>query len=116
MIIYMITNKINNKKYIGQTTQSFSERKRGYYEEFKHRKDCVRPMISAMRKYGIENFDFEILVDEIHSQEELDNLEIQYIQNHKTQIEEGNGYNLKFGGSGGKHAESTKRKIGEAQV
>lgn len=115
MIIYMITNQINNKKYIGQTTQPFEERKRQYIHETKYRKDCVRPIISAMRKYGIENFSFHILEGEIETQEELDNLEIQYIQKYKTQIEEGKGYNLKYGGFGGKHAESTKKKIGNAQ-
>lgn len=115
ILIYLITNKINNKKYIGQTIKTLDERIKDYYKEYKYRTDCERPIIRAMRKYEFDNFIFEIVEDNIQSQEELDAKEIYYINLYKTQIEHGIGYNLKFGGFGGKHAEETKFKIGNAQ-
>ncbi|MCF0126859.1 MAG: GIY-YIG nuclease family protein [Clostridia bacterium] len=115
MLIYKITNKINNKNYIGQTTRSLEDRKKDYVKEVRFSK-ADRPIIRAMRKYGIENFEFEILKDNVETQDELDILEIQYIKKYNTQVDVGDGYNLKYGGQGGKHAEETKRKIGEAQL
>lgn len=115
MLIYLITNKINNKKYIGQTTKTLEERIKDYYKEYRYRSDCERPIIRAMRKYGFDNFIFEIVENDIKSQKDLDIKEIYYIDLYKTQISNGIGYNLKFGGLGGKHAEETKIKIGNAQ-
>lgn len=115
MLIYLITNKINNKKYIGQTIKNLDERIIDYYREYQYRTDCERPIIRAMRKYGFDNFVFEIVEDNIESQDELDSKEIYYIDLYKTQVSHGIGYNLKFGGFGGKHAKETKIKIGNAQ-
>lgn len=115
ILIYLITNKINNKKYIGQTIKTLDERIVDYYREYQYRTDCERPIIRAMRKYGFDNFIFEIVEDNIKTQEELDSKEIYYIELYQTQVSHGIGYNLKFGGFGGKHAEETKIKIGEAQ-
>lgn len=60
--IYKITNKINGKCYIGQSNDierrwkehknSFSNPNVSDYESKKNR---------AFRKYGIENFDFQVL-------------------------------------------------------
>lgn len=115
ILIYLITNKINNKKYIGQTIKTLDERVKDYYREYCYRTDCERPIIRAMRKYGFDNFTFEIVESNIQSQEELDEKEIYYIDLYQTQVSHGIGYNLKFGGFGGKHAEETKFKIGNAQ-
>lgn len=116
MIIYKITNNINSKIYIGQTTQTFENRKSNYFNEYKWSKK-PRPIILAMRKYGIENFTFEILEDNITSKIELDRKERYYvIEVYHSMIEEGHGYNVERGGNGkGKHSDITKRKISEAQ-
>lgn len=37
-----------------------------------------------MQKYGFENFKFEILVDNIETQEEMDILETKYISEFNT--------------------------------
>ena len=115
MLIYKITNQINNKIYIGQTTRTLQERIYSYRQEFLYAK-ISRPIIAAMRLYGIENFIFEILEDDISSKEELDEKEKYYIQFYSSLTYQ-NGYNVELGGnSAGKHSEETKKKISEAQV
>ena len=97
--IYKYTNKINGKKYIGQSidikqrqyahkSSAFNEKANDYNSQFHQ----------AIRKYGLENFDFEILAEislEDYSQELLNNLEkffIKYYNSYK------NGYNATEGG------------------
>lgn len=116
MIIYKITNSVNDKVYIGQTTLKLSKRIHGYKNDVFYKKDGeVRPIIAAMRKYGFDKFHFEILEDSITTKEELDNRERYYIQLFQSLCTQ-NGYNISPGGNSvGKHAESTKKKIGESQ-
>lgn len=114
MLIYKITNNINNKVYIGQTTNSLNERIREYRNEYKHNPNS-RPIIRAMNKYGFNNFNFEI-IDETDSKLKLDELERKYIKEYNSLITQ-NGYNVELGGNGkGKHSKETRRKISEAQI
>jgi len=60
--IYKITNKINNKVYIGQSInieQRWGQHKRNAFNENCHTYNY--PLYRAIRKYGIENFTFEII-------------------------------------------------------
>lgn len=87
--IYKIQNLINNKVYIGQ---SIDIKTRWY----KHK--CAQDdfyIHKALRKYGINNFSFEIL--EECSQEELNKKEKYYIQFYNSLIP--NGYNMIEGGN-----------------
>lgn len=94
-IIYKYTNIINGKSYIGQTIDEKSRIKK-----HKNSKDNL-PFHCAIRKYGWENFKYEVLV-RIESEDKLtislllDDLEIYYISKYNT-LEE--GYNLTSGGS-----------------
>jgi group I intron endonuclease len=115
MLIYKITNKINSKVYIGQTTKTLRERKNLYYNEYKWSKN-PRVIIQAMRKYSFENFDFEIVEDNIQSKELLDERERYYILEVYHSLVKDSGYNVEQGGNGkGKHTEETKKKISDAQ-
>lgn len=94
--IYCITNKVNNKKYIGQSKNIFS-RWSEHYRTATSNSDRCSSIHKAIKKYGIENFNFEIL--ELCAINKLDELEIQYIKLFK---ETGNIlYNLTDGGDGG---------------
>lgn len=88
--VYMYTNIINNKKYVGITNRTLKERlKVGYSGRFKN----------AINKYGIENFKTEI-VAEFETREEAENLEIELIRDLNLTNDKF-GYNIALGGDGG---------------
>ena len=88
-LIYMYTNKINNKKYIGQTTRSLKIRHQ------QHLSQCDTYFDKALHKYGENNFSLEILEDNIDDIKVLNQKEEYYIQLYNT-FED--GYNLNRGG------------------
>ena len=91
--IYKITNKINNKIYIGKTEFSIEKRFKEHCRDAFREKNEKRPLYAAMRKYGIENFEISLI-------EETDNPE----EREKYWIEQYNsysyGYNATLGGDG----------------
>jgi group I intron endonuclease len=102
--IYIIRNSINNKIYVGQTWQNLEDRWKVHLNPNGH---CCFKLFNAMNKYGRENFKIE-KITEAYSQLEADVLEIHFIAKFNS-IQ--NGYNIKEGGSHGKHSEETKKKI-----
>lgn len=114
MIIYKITNKINNKIYIGQTTKSAAERLNKHIIEARCQDNGNRPFNyfhSAILKYGEENFIIE-QIDEASSIEELNNKEIYWIEFYQSTSKE-IGYNLMAGGKSGVKSLETRQKISE---
>lgn len=112
MLIYKVTNKINGKIYIGQSKQSLKKRIIDHYHDCDKSNDTTY-FHNALRKYNKEDFIWEIIEDDIQTQEELDAKEIYYISLYKA-TDRNIGYNLKSGGfGGGTNCESTKVKIGE---
>lgn len=105
--IYKITNKVNGKYYIGKSID--------IYRRWKDEKRFVSVndhLQNAFKKYGFDNFSFEIL--EECSEELLNDREIYYISlldatNNKK------GYNMTFGGTGGKPSEETIEKMKETK-
>ena len=111
MIIYKITNKINGKIYIGQTTRDLNERWNNHCF-YKHKKKSA--INEAIKVYGKENFFIEELAKAI-SYEELDKLEIDYIKNMNSLAP--NGYNLKTGGSNGyRYTAESRQRMREAKL
>jgi group I intron endonuclease len=102
-IIYEIINTINNKSYIGQTRRSLNER----INNHKNEKVKNTPLYNAIRKYGWENFDIQI-IDNCEISKLNDN-EIYWIVEKNTLYP--NGYNLTSGGNQYGHNEYTKNKI-----
>ena len=92
--IYMITNKINEKKYIGQTI-NFQRRCR------QHINKSNIAIGKAIEKYGEQMFSFEII--EECCLDNLDEREIYWIDKYNTY--NGYGYNCHVGGNAqnGKH-------------
>lgn len=107
-LIYITTNKINNKKYIGK---QFNENKKGYL-------GSGVALKAAIKKYGKENFTKEILISGINDKNDLSQLEKEYIKNYKAQ-ESNEYYNIAPGGDGGcvirnhKWSEESKNKYKE---
>lgn len=96
-IIYIITNKINGKQYVGKTTFSLQKRfqEHIYESRRKDQQDRHRPLYLAFQKYGEENFSIEQLEEVDDS---LANAREKYwIQKLNTYY---TGYNATFGGDG----------------
>lgn len=98
-IIYKITNLINGKIYIGQTTKTLQER-------FEHHvwmalNGSKFLLHRAIYKYGKNNFNIAI-IGEAYSKDELDDKEILWIKYYNSCIKfpNSNGYNMTFGGDG----------------
>lgn len=99
--IYLITNKVNGKKYVGQSVnieRRYSEHLRSGQPEkysWKSERDVNTPIHLAMQKYGIQNFSLSIL--EECKKEELDEKERYWISYYKS-TEKQFGYNILLGG------------------
>lgn len=107
MIIYLVTNKITGKQYVGQTMRSIEKR----WETHGHGNYYIS---KSIRKHGKDNFKIEIL-EKCKSKQELSEKEIYWIKELNTLSP--NGYNLTGGGEGNlgwKHTEEAKRKMSEA--
>lgn len=103
MFLYMITNNINDKKYIGITID--------YISRWKQHQKLNKSLISrAINKYGKENFIFSLLHDGL-SIEEAESLEKEYIKKYNTIAP--NGYNI---AKGGLYAGPGQQKITEEDI
>ena len=77
VLIYKITNKLNNKIYIGQTNKTIEQRfARHINDAMSNRLDTH--LARAIRLYGPEAFVVE-QIDSANTQEELNQKEIQWI-------------------------------------
>jgi group I intron endonuclease len=108
-IVYQATNQVNGHRYIGFTTQGLAVR------EAQHRKDARSKKAGfrfhhAMRKYGQENFVFEVLFDFLDDEELAKVYEWEMISKHKPE------YNLTAGGDGGSLHPETRAKISAATM
>lgn len=59
--IYVITNNINDKQYVGKTNLSIEKRFKEHIRDSKGSMKKHRPLYYAFNKYGIENFSIDIL-------------------------------------------------------
>lgn len=113
--IYKYTNNINNKVYIGQSINLEQRR-------YAHKSSAFNPQANdynsqfhqALRKYGLENFSYEVIAEisnEEYSSQMLNDLEqyfIQYYDSFK------NGYNATPGGDEIPNRAQTGEKNGRA--
>lgn len=95
-IVYKVTNNITGKVYIGQTVRGLTSRRREHLSDTR-RKKYVSYFHKAIRKYGEEVFDWDV-IEYCYSKEEMDGMEFHYIMQYKSF--KPNGYNLTFGGGG----------------
>ena len=100
--IYKIENIINNKVYIGQTTQELNARWYQHKNTSINNSNLYMLIHKAMNKYGVDNFYFEEIEKiECNKYEllktKLNSLEIFYIKKYNSR--KPNGYNMTIGGN-----------------
>lgn len=97
--IYKITNKLNNKIYIGQTikeraTDRFSQHR--YLANHIDQENSISYLHRAMHLQGVDNFSFEV-IEQVEN-EQLNEREKYWISFYNSLAP--NGYNLTEGGAG----------------
>ena len=102
--IYYHRNLINNKIYIGQTKNPTT---RWFTSNYK---GCIK-LYRAIKKYGRENFETQILINNLTVEEA--NIIEEYLIKYYDTIK--NGYNLKSGGLNNKYSEESKLKMKRSQ-
>lgn len=101
-IIYCITNLVNGKRYIGQTTMPLYKR---WHAHKKANGRCIS-IAAAIKKYGVDAFEI-IEIDRAFSREELDEKEVAHIAAANT-LDPQFGYNLRPGGMSATFSEETR--------
>ena len=110
--IYCHTNRVNGKRYVGQTTDTMEWRWKEHVAAAK-RHQGARLIGAAIRKYGPDAFDHEVLEVIVTTQHDADLIETGWIKRKESRAPA--GYNLTAGGgSSGLHHEDSKRLISEA--
>lgn len=99
--LYMITNKVNCKSYIGVSNNPKRRMREHIYEDRPNSNPHIK---AAINKYGPENFEMKILCE--GSREYIYDLEAKAIDLYDTL---NRGYNLAPGGRGGMGKKITKR-------
>ena len=106
-IIYLATNQINGKRYIGKTVGSLSRRRshhgcRGY------------AFYNALKKYGKQAFTWRVLCR--CPLKDLDTNERRFIKEYDTCISNGGtGYNIQDGGNGAPYGDANPSKRPEVR-
>ena len=91
--IYIITNTINKKVYIGQTNDPKRREREHFSFGYIKNKEEIKVLYSAMLKYGIQNFNFSIIEGPIENYNEREKFWIKYYNSLLP-----NGYNMTEGG------------------
>jgi group I intron endonuclease len=94
--IYLITNTVNGKVYVGKTEESIQKRFQEHCADSKKERCKNRPLYRAMNKYGCENFTVSLL-EETDQPEVREEFWIEQKQSYH------NGYNATHGGDGKKY-------------
>ena len=107
-IVYLVTNRLNGKRYVGQTTQPLAMRwSQHVYAAFHRPHETI--LHNAVRKYGMAMFSVS-QITEASDQTLLDWLEDWWITVYDTQ-NKACGYNRKDGGGTGKHTLAARQRL-----
>lgn len=111
--IYCITNMINKKVYIGQSVNIEQRWKAHRVTAFNKNSSAYNnSLYRAIRKYGLENFTFEVLekclIEQLNQQEQF---WIKYYKSNNSKY----GYNLTAGGQTGKPNSLSSSQVEEIQ-
>jgi group I intron endonuclease len=114
--IYKATNKVNGKSYIGFDSE-WPSRKERHKENIKHRSQYF---YNAIKKYGWDNFEWEVLYQSLDGEHCLKVMENHFIVEHRTYtgFSDCKGYNVTLGGEGClgyKHSEEMREYLSNIQ-
>lgn len=116
--IYLATNTINGKSYVG-----FDSKwpKRKYEHRYHSTTSSNQVFYNAIRKYGWDNFEWNILYQSHDGLHTLSVMENYFIIEHNSYVHfnNSNGYNMTLGGEGTvgyKHTNTTKNNISKALI
>lgn len=108
--IYKVTNMVNGKVYIGYT-KNIRRRKKS------HKSNAINntetKFYNAVRKYGWDNFQWEIIYQSLDSEYTVSVMESHFINEYDSFH---NGYNSTLGGDGGRGmmvSEETRKKLSQ---
>lgn len=107
--IYKIKNLLNGKVYIGQSID-IKRRFKDHKKEIKN--NNVYPLYHSIRKYGIENFEFNV-IEHVSNNDEL-NIKEQFWVDYYKSFNRSYGYNIRIdctNNYGVLHSEKTKQDI-----
>ncbi len=90
--IYLVTNKVNGKQYVGQTKFTMEKRRKCHESGV----GCGKLIHWAIRKYGPDRFEWDEVCSDV-PEEDLNRLEIECIAWYGTMVPM--GYNLTAGGN-----------------
>lgn len=109
--IYLITNLINNKKYIGYTSNKLGHRFNDHCKTTKPKYQERSPISFAIEKYGKENFLCAVIFQS-KDYEYCRHIETDFIIEYDslTSTQGGHGYNIDKGGMGHKKSPETIEK------
>jgi hypothetical protein len=122
--IYRITNRINQKVYIGQAVSHILNHKRfrpygmearfrsHISEAFSDKKCQCHYLNNAIRKYGTENFTLQLL--KYCSVENADTIETEEIIANNSLFP--NGYNLNTGGKSSRHTDESRKRVSNGVI
>jgi group I intron endonuclease len=109
--VYLITNSVNGKKYVGVTSRGYLFR---FNEHIKASRNCPKTMLHhAIRKHGEKNFTIKLLESNVSDLCVWDR-EQYYIKFYNTFFKNRRGYNMTLGGGGAlgyHHTDEAKEKI-----
>ena len=111
--IYLCTNRITGKVYVGQTCRSVRKRWREHVTSaLAHSKYECRVLACAIRKYGADAFDVTVL-QAVSTVEEANIAEVEWIDELNCRAP--NGYNITPGGVGNRNW-TEEQKLARSQL
>lgn len=106
--IYVITNNVNKKRYVGFTMQKVE--KRLTHHIGRTRQNYNYHLVNSIRKHGWENFSTEVILESKDVEYMKDIMEPYFIKELNTFYENGAGYNMTWGGEGILGYKKTKKQ------
>ena len=108
--IYLVTNKINGKQYVGKTIKTVKHRWNHHLADAKRASEYA--IHRAIRKYGRDAFEVKTIATvKAEAEDLLDDVEKFCIQFYSTLS---NGYNMTEGGEGGVPTPESREKISKS--